>query len=202
MLDRKVLQYALKRSHFKARQLAGSNGFAPGELDDIRQVLLVDLLERLGRYDPARAGIKTFISRVLDNGAARIIEHHKAQCRDRRRVDGSLDEWTPVDDGSWTTRGAQTTEADASAHVGAHRRPEEELTQLRFDLTAVVDGLPKDLRDLCVRLRTQMVSEVSRETGMSRGAIYRSLQKLRQQFTEAGLHEYMPPDRTGRGQRR
>ena len=57
-------------------------------------------------------------------------------------------------------------------------------------MTAVLEGLPRELRNLCWRLKAETVTEISRGTGVPRGTIYESIKKLREIFEDAGLKDY------------
>ncbi len=48
-----------------------------------------------------------------------------------------------------------------------------------------------ELRELCKRLDTDTVTEISRDTGIPRGTIYESIKKLRAIFEDAGLRDYL-----------
>ncbi len=47
-----LTDYALELVHHKARQLVGKAGYTQDDVDDIKQDLIVDLLERLSQFDP------------------------------------------------------------------------------------------------------------------------------------------------------
>ena len=186
-----ILQYAMKRTHFKARQVLDKNGFTESDFRDLRQDLLADILARLPKYDGDRAGMKTFISQVVDHRIASIIKYRRASCRDHRRNESSLDDWVHDEDGTWTRRGATITEDEARAAFGLAGRSRQDEVELAVDTTAMLDGLPDDLRDLCIRLKTQTVVEISRETGVPRARLYARLKALEQKFRAADMHHYL-----------
>jgi len=186
-----TLKYAMKRTHFKARQMIGRNGFTESDFQDLRQELLADILARLPKFDAKRAGAKTFVSRLIDNRIANIIEHRRVACRDPRRVECSLDDWVHDEDGKWTRRVETVTEDEALASAGRLGRSRQEQVELALDTTTVVEGLPDDLRDLCVRLKTQTVLEISRETGVPRARLYERIAAVRARFREAGMDRYL-----------
>ncbi|MBE3100118.1 MAG: sigma-70 family RNA polymerase sigma factor [Planctomycetes bacterium] len=186
-----ILPYAMKRTHFKARQVLGKNGFTESDFHDLRQDLLADILARLPKFDGDRAGMKTFVCRLIDNHIASVIRHRQAACRDHRRNESSLNDWVHDEDGTWTRRGATITEDEAWAAVGWAGRPREEQLELVLDTAAMLDGLPDDLRDLCIRLKTQTVVEISRETGVPRTRLYARLKALDHKFRAAGIHHYL-----------
>lgn len=75
--------------------------------------------------------------------------------------------------------------------TGVQSRPWEELRALAIDMAIVLDGLPPDLRDLCQRMETETVMEISRDTGVPSEILYESIKKIRDIFENAGLKDYL-----------
>ena len=185
-----IPQYAMKRTHFKAKQIIGNHGFTNDDYDDIKQELLADLLQRLPKFNGDRANIKTFISRLIDNRLATLIQHRHAACRDSRRNQCSLADWVRDEFGAWARREAVTEEDRGRVHLGQAGRNFLNQLSLALDLADVVDSLPNELRDLCVRLRSQSVTEIARETGLSRARLRNRIRQIRARFIETGIDRY------------
>ncbi len=186
-----ILKYAMKRAHYKARQVIGKDGFTEDDFQSLRQELLADVLQRLPKFNGDRSSAKTFICRLIDNRIASLVKHRHAACRDPRRNECSLDDWVHDEDSRWVRRDTTISEDRARAHTGQAPRNRQERLELTIDMTRVVDSLPDDLRDLCERLRSQTMAEISRETGLSRGSIYGRIKLIRARFAEAGLDYYV-----------
>ena len=186
-----ILRYAMKRIHFKARQILGKNGFTENDFDDLRQDLVADLVKRLPKFNGRRAGMKTFVCRLIDNRIASLIEHREADCRDYRRDECSLDDWVHDEGGQWARRGTRVTEDEAAAAAGLARRSRLEDDEMAVDAELVISELPADLRALCRQLQTKTVLEISRETGVPRSRLYIQLKVLEQRFRKAGMHSYL-----------
>jgi len=182
-----IIQYAIARAHYKANQLIGRHGFTLSDFHDIRQDLLTDVIERLPKFNGDLAGAKTFVTRLINNRIANLIEHRTAACRNPEREECSMDDWVRDEDGAWVRRDSVTDDERLRAHRGVFPRNEQKQADLTMDIDSVAASLPDDLRDLCERLKSQTVLEISRETGMSSAAIYRRIKKLRERFEEAGL---------------
>ena len=178
--------YAAGLIRFKARQLVGQAGFTASDREDIEQELILDLLRRLPKYDPKRAQRNTFIARV-----ATLIEAQKAGIRDYRRCRCSLNDRFEDKDGRSVERAETFDQEDYLLRTGAQSRPSDELSALSIDVTAVLEGLPPKLRNLCRRLKDETVTEISRGTCVPRGTIYESIKKLREIFEDAGLKDYL-----------
>jgi RNA polymerase sigma-70 factor (ECF subfamily) len=195
-------EYAVKLIRHKARQLVGRAGLVEADRDDLEQDMLMDLLRRLPRFDPGKAKRETFIARIVEHRVAVIIGTQKAGLRDYRRNAGSLDDWCAAEGGGTGDAPPVLDQNSYRRETLEAARQNEDLRDLRRDMARIVDELPSDLRDLCRRLLTSTVSEVSRETGVPRGTIYESVQKLRSRFERAGLAAYLDFSPTHLAERR
>src|SRR2546426_9138681 len=106
--------YAIRRIRFKARQLVGCYGFTQDDREDLEQELGLDLLRRLPRFDPRRAGLNTFVARVVDHAVATIIARQKSSSRGSRAAKISLDDTVPDGEGNETPR---SEVLDAAAYL-------------------------------------------------------------------------------------
>ena len=109
--------YAVEHIRCKARQLAGQAGFSKSEREDLEQELLLDLWQRLPQYHPERGRRPTFISRIVANRIATLIEAQKAGRRDYRLR--SLNECVEDEEGRSVER---LDTLDGEEHQPAHRR--------------------------------------------------------------------------------
>ena len=184
--------YAVEIIRFKARQLVGQAGFTASDRDDLEQELILDLLRRLPKYDPSRAKRNTFIARVVEHKIANLIEAQTAHKRDYRRCPCSLNErFEDEDEGRSVERAEKLNQEDYLLRTCVQPGAAEELRGLALDVATVVETLPPELRDLCRRLEQETVSEISRDTGVSRATLYQSVTKLRAIFVDAGLKDYL-----------
>jgi RNA polymerase sigma factor (sigma-70 family) len=186
-----ILKYAMKRTHYKAQQVIGTHGFTENDFLGLRQELLTDIQERLPKFNGDRASVKTFICRLIDNRIASIIKHRSAACRDHRREECSLDDWTRDEFGAWETRGALMDEDRVRAHAGLRPRSRQEQLELALDTAQVGNSLPENIRDLFMRLKSQTVSEIARDTGVSRTRLYEQIDLIRAKCSDAGLDQYL-----------
>jgi RNA polymerase sigma-70 factor (ECF subfamily) len=186
-----VDDYGVQIIRRKAGQLVGQAGFTESDCEDLKQDLMLDLLRRLPKYDATRAQRNTFITRVVEHRIATIIEARKAGRRDYRLRCCSLNEHLEDDESGFTER-VQTIDEEAYLRrTGRLSRPLAELRDLRLDVREVVERLPPELRELCRRLESDTITEISRDTGVPRGTIYERIKRLRAIFEDAGLREYL-----------
>lgn len=189
-----VDDYAVRIIKRKAKQLVGRVGLTIADREDLEQEMLLDLLHRLPKYDPDRAQRNTFIARVVEHKVANIIEARKAGMRDYRRCRCSLNDQREDKDGNCLERMESIDQEDYMNRTGRLSRSVADTGRLTIDVHKFMDRLPPDLRELCVRLATDTVMEISHETGVPRGTIYESIKKLRSIFKDAGLGEYLHPE--------
>lgn len=175
----------------KAWTLIGTIGFTISDRDDLEQELALDILRRLPKFDPERAQLMTFIARIIDNKIASIIEARKSRFYDFRLHSHSLNEHTQDAEGWTIERGDEIDEDDYLQHTGWHCRPACELLDLKADVARILPRLSPELRELCSRLQTQNVTDISADMGVPRYRIYAEIARLRDAFEQAGLREYL-----------
>ena len=176
---------------FKSWTLIGKIGYTFSDRDDIEQELAVHIVDRLKHFDPSRGKLSTFVSRVVDNKIASMIEARKTRKLDFRSHAYSLDELMRDPNGELFRRGDEIEEDDYLMRTDCQSRSTQELVELRSDLARVISTLPEDMQSLCACLMTQNVTDISREMGVSRQKIYDSIRSLRTIFRAAGLDEYV-----------
>ena len=167
----------------KARQIIGRAGFTAQDRDDIEQELVLRLLQRLPKFDPAKSHRNVFVTTVIERSVASILRDRQAEKRDHRRVT-SLNVMIDIND-EGPVEMSETISEDAR-RPGPDRTAEE-LTQLRVDVAEVVDDLPPRLRDLAERLKVGSKSEVARDLGLPPTTILRWLERLRRGSEKADL---------------
>lgn len=188
-----LTDYALELVHHKARQLVGKAGYTRDDLDDIKQDLILDLLERLPKFDPGKATYNTFIARVVERKISNLLRDRQAEMRDHRRDACSLNE--EIDDGQGKTVERNTTisQDEHDLRTGKYFRPAGERADLQLDLSDVLSELPEELRAAAEMLMAMRPAQVARELGIPRSTFYEThLAQLRAAFKAKGLDDYMP----------
>ncbi len=175
--------YAANLIRNKSRLLIGKAGLTESDRPDLEQ-------ERMKRYNPAKAKKTTFMARIVERRIASLLERRFAQRRDCRLCRASLNEPAASSFGESLERG-DLMSRDLHPSVKTGEPVERKSGDMQIDLEAVIASLPEQLRDLCDRLRTSNMMEISRETGICRGTLYYRLSLLREALQEAGLKEYL-----------
>ena len=184
-------EYAVQIIKFKAKQLVGRVGLTDSDREDLEQEMILDLLQRLPKYNPDRAQRNTFIARVVEHKIATIIEARKAGLRDYRLCNCSLNEHLEDEECGSVERMETIDQEDYLRLTGKLSRSTAELRDLSIDVRQAIEKLLPELRELCRRLGIDTVTELSRDTGVPRGTIYESLKKLRANLEAAGLKDYL-----------
>lgn len=166
--DRKLIRY-------KARQLVGQFGFNVSDLEDIEQNLLLHVLERMERFDPQRGCEHTFVARVVSHKIVSIIRHRCAARRHWGRVEHSLD--------ALAEHGSGCSVLSES--------PNDELADMTIDVRSACAALDDDLRRLTELLQSHSLAEAARKLGLTRGDARGRVNRLRRQWKEIGMDEYV-----------
>jgi len=190
MYPKELIEYVMKRTHYKARQMVRRVP-ALGEVKDVQHDLIEDVLRRLPKFDGDRAGVKTFICRIINNKIADLLKSHEAACRGNGRTKESLDDWVRDETGTWVRRDATVDASRRRAHLGITPRSDHEQRELEMDVASVMASLTPQQRALCAMLRTKTPSEIARETSMARSVIYKHIAVIRAAFIRAGLDHYL-----------
>src|ERR1017187_4861087 len=173
-----------------AQLLRAGYDYRPDERDDLQQDLWLDAYVRSRKFDKARSGRHTFLSRVVNNRVANLIAERRAGCRDYRACVRSLDE---PDGQDGLRRFGETLSADEyESRMGRRSMPWVQHAELRADVARVIALLPPDLAAVASLLMSVGVVEVSRRLNLPRVTVYRRIVRIREVFLAAGLHGYLP----------
>lgn len=191
-LSRKTLDpYAEACIKHKAFQLIGQAGFKADDLEDLEQELAVHLVEQLPKFNSTRGAYTTFVDRVLDHKAADILDARFAACRDCRLPVGSLHDPVRLEEGGEVLVEDLDLEDAMQVQRGLRGRPTYEDADLKIDLARVLATLTPEQRDLCLRLLTSNLAEISAATGIPRPTLHDRRAQIRAAFDRAGLGGYL-----------
>lgn len=181
-------RYAVGLIRWKARGLVGDYGLTEQDREDIEQELLLELWERLPRFDPELSTHRAFVWGVVNNKVASIIRDRTLERQDYRLCACSLNERCKCDE---EPQGQELldsiTEEQVRERLGLFSSSSEDVADLRMDVRAVLAQLPPDLRWLCERLMVRTVTEIHKETGIAHSTIRRRKRKLRSEFESKGF---------------
>ena len=187
--DGELHPYAAWLIRKKARQVIGKNGITESDTEDIEQELWLHVLQRQRQYDPGKAKITTFLTCIITNCLASIIEHRRAAKRSCDTPMVSLDE--QVSEDSDLERQEVTDQDTYLQLTGKISRPLSTLQDLRIDVQRVIRSLPPLLRLIAALLQDMTITEVSEAIGIPRTTINEKRNLIRRIFADAGLDEYL-----------
>jgi len=182
-------EYAIRIIRHKAKSLIGKKGLTKSDLEDIEHDLIVDLLQRLPKYDSDKATRNTFISRLVERKISNILRYRMAERRDCRREEGSLDFEIEMEETGKVFIRTNLVDADEyEIRIGRRNRSRQEENELRLDVESIIAGLPPHLRHICERLKSMSKADAERELGMAHSTFHdQVIRPLREAFAKAGL---------------
>ena len=86
-----ILEYIEREVKIRSKRLIKSYLFYESDYDEIAQDLRIKAWKSLDFFDEKRAGLRTYLNRVLDNRSLRLIANQKVRHRKRKRL-SSIDE--------------------------------------------------------------------------------------------------------------
>jgi len=182
-------KYARTLIACKARRLVGRAGFTRSDVEDIQSELTLHLLERLPRFNPKKSRLNTFITRVVEDMAEKLVRHRTMEKRDFQREACSLNEDIKNGEGVLTER-AETLSREEH-DVRLRGRAPQNASDMALDVERVMSRLPKELRELCELLQTMSVTDAARKLGIPRSTVRGRVRKLREVFHKAGVQDYL-----------
>ncbi len=181
-----LTDYAKSLIKFKARQLSRRQDFQPAELEDLQQELWLALVKAAEQFDPAKASLDTFIDRVVNNAVAMLVRtRQRARNGIPQRMQSLSDELTSPD-GKTEPLAATITRDDLARRIGTEPTDETHVAETTEAVTAALQQMSADLRDLCRRLMGGTVTSVARDLGISRRQVRNRLRNARPYLEQAG----------------
>lgn len=176
----------------KARQLIGVAGLTESDCPDLIQEFAFELIKRRKKFDPGRAPWAAFVVVVCENCVANILDRRRAEMRSPSRDAGSLNRPVRDDMSRKTDIGNTIAESQQELRTGQRRRPREEMSEMSQDVAHALNYLSPLEREACKRLmEANCKSSVARDLGISQGALYDLLERIRKRFEKMGLREYL-----------
>lgn len=179
-------EFAVRVARKTVRRLVGAWGFTASDRQDLEQELLLEVLRRLPRFDPARGRREPFVASVVANTAADLIQHRRAECRDWRRASSLHDEAAECD-GRRVELWRTLDEEACRERRGLGCRDEAAREDLRIDVAAAVAQLPEELQAVCLALACGSVREVARKTGVPRWTVRAQVARIQAHLVACGL---------------
>lgn len=186
LADLHQLRPILRRESRRSLRLACLPGH---DREDVEQEMMLDLLARLGAFDPGRGGLEAFATVCFRHRGHRLVQ--EAQRDRRRRHLTGFDE--VVGDGG-AARGDEALTLAEVLHEDAGLaawwgQPTDAVAALerRLDLERAVPAIEPRDRPLCAALSAAPPSVAVTAAGTSRATAYRRIAEIRLRLLAAGI---------------
>lgn len=184
-----INEYAVRVVTYRANNLVGKVGYTLDDLEDIEQELMLDLIERMEKYDPTRAKLTTFIDRVVNHKIYDLVQKKLIERKDIRRQTISLDKPVSRTDSDSLPLHELISSDDFNTQWGFEDRPSVDMQDLRIDIRQMLQKLTSRDRHLLSLLMQMTLTEAARELGLPRTTLQYHLQKLCAVLVELGWDE-------------
>lgn len=160
--DPAALAVAMSAAGHAARKVSRHAKDPAFDRDDHRQDILVDLVSRTARFDPARGSWGAFVTVVTRNAARTMLARHTGMIA-----------FAPAE--------VEVLGDIAQAHA-------EAASAVRIDTTALLHRLPPSLLPVVMGVAEEGgITDAQRTSGMPAASFYRTLRQLRLRLIAAGL---------------
>lgn len=166
----------------KAQRLCRRRGFSRSDIPCVEQELWLHLAVQVDRFDPSSGAWECWASVILDRRCISLWRERNADKRAPAREECSLDD--PVLDADGRVVARHETTPEAASDPGR-------LRELERDVAHVVAHLPDELRPIVLALAFGTQNSVGPELGISRRAMAKAVDQLREIFRDAGLDQYL-----------
>jgi DNA-directed RNA polymerase specialized sigma24 family protein len=183
-LSRTVVDLLHREVNIAAGRLVRNLQLPVHHREDLRQELLLDLIARFKRFDPARGTLNAFASVIIRHRAGRL---GKRISRERAIFAPMFLTDSLAEDPTVAVALDSVAEAQGYTSGFAHHHERFATIDCRLDLARALGKLrPGDL-SLCLKLAEQTPAELSRSEKFSRATLYRRLRNIRQQLLAEGF---------------
>jgi len=177
----------------KAAQLCRRSDFSRSDYDDLRQGMVVYLLEKSHLFDPSRGTLEAFVTNAL-NTWVKMELRFRARTKRRGNLDAlSLDTAAIEFNGETDTLDAIVGEADQQRRTHSSSTSSVEAIDLADAVDYAMSRLSDDERDLLRHVAEHGVLGAAREwsrrsgASVSRRQIEKAVARMRHRFEDAGL---------------
>lgn len=185
--------FTRKHIRIKALQLCARSDFSKSDFPDLKQEMLMHLWRKAHLFDPDRASIETFVTRITRSCIGMILRR-----RDRMKRRGDIDaislECTLIEhDGVTDMLKSVLDDADFARRTQQDRRHPIDLYVLQESVRQVFRSLTPDQQELVLHIAEHGMSSASREwtrreqRKVTRHEIEKRVLQIRSRFEDADL---------------
>ncbi|MCK4626280.1 MAG: sigma-70 family RNA polymerase sigma factor [Phycisphaerae bacterium] len=172
----KIGDYGRNFIRSKAKKLIGHFRFTWSDFENLQQDMLLDLIQRLPKYIPSKSPINAFITMVVKNKVASIIEQRMSPSQEHVRNEVSINTVLHQD--------------DCQVELGDTLCTPQVNSDMNTDLPGAIAGFSKEQRAIWeLRVQGWTWTEISAQTGIPRPTIYDRWEKIESHLKQA-LRDY------------
>jgi hypothetical protein len=177
----------------KAAQLCRRSDFSRSDYDDLRQGMLLYLLEKEHLFDPQRGTLEAFVTNAINTWVGLEL---RFRGRDKRRgnIEAISLEGTAIEfNGETDTLDALVGDADLQRRTHAHSRSPIDLLEIAEAVRHAFGNLTSAEQILLVHVAEHGVASTAREwtrrtrRKVSRRQVENAIARMRQRFEDSGL---------------
>ncbi|TWU62295.1 RNA polymerase sigma factor [Crateriforma conspicua] len=180
-----LTDFAMNFARMKAEQLCPRPEFADCDPEDVAQDLLMYLIQRADKFDPARGKLHTFIGCIIDSGVREILRAKKRQKRYPREEEvwvQSFEETVETVDETFANLGDEVWQEDLSRRTrGGHVDQYQEIDE-RDAIEVAMSRLTPEMRQLVLFMSDHSLNETMRKFGLSRRQLNKRRTDLQEHF--------------------
>lgn len=177
-----ITDFAMKKAAQKARQLAVRPEFGDCDAEDIKQELLMYLIQKVDSFDPSRAKRNTFIDRVIESGASELARNRARHKRHPSDDEGYIPSFSkPIDtvDESFATLGDELDAVDQARRLcNTVSDPFDEVDR-RLDVETAMDAMPDEMRAIATYMMLHNNMQTCEKFGLKRRAFDKVRSEIR-----------------------
>ncbi len=183
--DAVLTPYSKNLISYLSRQIKRRRAFRSDSQEDLEQEITAFLISRARHFDPSRASSNTFADRVIRSGIA-MMERDRLRKKRAPALDNvSIDQVDRASDNASRPLGDALTVADLGRRFGA-ADAKERAERIRY-VREVIESLPPDEQELCLRLKSGSQATVARELGMTVRQVKEAIGRIRKRFDAGGF---------------
>jgi RNA polymerase sigma-70 factor (ECF subfamily) len=185
-----LTDYTRRLIDYKAWRLTQRRDFNESDKPDIEQKLWMAVAKQADRFDPSRASVNTFVSRIVSSAVAMVVRERWRQIRAQGFHAVSLDAAPADGDRARPPLAATISEDCKYRHLGCERWDDIEAKDHSEALTLALARMPPEISDVCRRVMGGSIKAAAKELRTSRRQIRNALAIARNYLESVGIdHE-------------
>lgn len=178
--------FAASHIRGQAKALARQLGTPLADVEDLRQELLMQLIESLPAFDPRQGCFNAFVKLVVHRDAVHLKRKLLSEKR-QREDECSLSTLVADADSGSQPLGNAIGQPEQDARTGNRSRQWDADLDQAHDLDAAIASMSSELRYVATLLKEESAADIARRMRCSRTTIYTLIGKIRKHLAAKGF---------------